>query len=157
MIKIDKYQDQYYAISPFFCGAAFEGLSAADLEQTIPDFLSMMTAMQSVRVDSVAGFGSLTPAGQGAYNSWSAALLDINNDRPDSLTHGWKTVLAEIPEARRMFERFYGRLTELVQFCPDQKRIIHSDLLYQNLLVNNHRISAVIDWGCAMIGDPAYD
>jgi len=157
IIKIDRYQDQYYAISPFFYGEALEKLSAADLEQTIPDFLSMMTALQSISLDSVAGFGSLTPAGQGAFHSWSEALLDVNNDRPDSLTHGWKKTLAETPEAQHKFDQFYGQLTKLVPYCPEQKRLIHSDLLYQNLLVHNHQISAVIDWGCAMVGDPVYD
>ena len=157
IIKIDRYQDQYYAISPFFYGAAFENLSAADLEQTIPDFLSMMTALQSVNLNSIAGYGTLTPAGNGAFHSWAEALLDVNNDRPDSLIHGWRKTLSETPEAQRKYDQFYEKLTQLVKYCPEQKHIIHSDLLYQNLLVHNHKISAVLDWGCAMIGDPLYD
>jgi hygromycin-B 4-O-kinase len=117
----------------------------------------MMTALQSVRLDSVEGFGSLTPTGRGAYNKWSEALLDVNNDHQDNLTYGWRKALTEIPEAQHEFDHFYNYLTELIPFCPETKRLIHSDLLYQNLLVDNHRISAVIDWGCAMIGDPVYD
>ena len=34
---------------------------------------------------------------------------------------------------------------------------IHTDLLRPNLLVRNGRLSAVIDWGGAGIGDPASD
>ena len=157
IIKIGRYQDQYYAISPFFNGEAFEVLSASDLEQTVPDFLSMMTALQSVSLSSVEGFGTLTTEGKGAFRSWAETLLDVANDRPDSLTHGWKEALAKTPEAQRQYERFYNQLTKLVQYCPEQKNLIHSDLLYKNLLVHNHKISAVIDWGCAMIGDPVYD
>ena len=157
IIKIDRYQDQYYSISPFFYGEAFENLSAADLEQTIPDFLSIMTALQSVNLNSIAGFGTLTPAGSGAFHSWFEALLDVNNDRPDSLIYGWKKTLGETPEAQRKYDQFYEKLTQLVKYCPEQKHAIHSDLLYQNLLVHNHKISAVLDWGCAMIGDPLYD
>jgi len=157
ILKIDRYQDQYYAISPFFNGVAFEILSASDLEQTIPDFLSMMTALQSVNLNSVEGFGTLTPEGKGAFRSWAEALLDVNNDRPDSLIHGWKEILAKTPEAGRKYDRFYKQLTDLVQYCPEQKNLIHSDLLYQNLLVHNHKINAVLDWGCAMVGDPLYD
>lgn len=157
IIKVDRYQEQYYAISTFFHGEAFERLPAVDLEQTIPGFLSMMIALRSVNIDSVTGFGTLTPAGCGAFQSWSEALLDVNNDRPDSLVHGWKKTLSEIPEARRKYDQFYEQLTELVKYCPEQKRLIHSDLLYQNLLVDNNIITAVLDWGCAMIGDPVYD
>ena len=157
IIKIDRYQDHYYAISPFFVGEALEKLSAADLEKTIPSFLSMMTALQSISLDSVVGFGSLTPAGRGAFDSWAEALLDVNNDHLDSLTHGWRKALAEIPGAQHKFDQFYEQLTKLVQFCPRQKHLIHSDLLYHNLLVDNNQISAVVDWGCAMIGDSMYD
>jgi hygromycin-B 4-O-kinase len=157
IIKIDRYQEHYYAISPFFHGEAFESLSAADLEQTIPNFLSMMTALRSVNLDSVTRFGTLTPAGNGAFHSWSEALLDVNNDRPDSLIHGWKKTLSETPEAQRKYDQFYERLTELVRYCPEHKRLIHSDLLYNNLLVDNNKISAVLDWGCAMIGVLVYD
>jgi len=88
IISIDRYQGQNYAISPFFDGEAFEMLSVSDLEQTIPGFLSMMTALQSVNLNSVEGYGTISPEGKGAFRSWAEALLDVENDRPDSLTHG---------------------------------------------------------------------
>jgi hygromycin-B 4-O-kinase len=157
IIRVGRYQDHHYAISPFIHGEPFEKLSAADLEQTIPGFLSMTTALQSIDLESTEGFGTITQEGQGAFRSWPEALLDVNNDRPENLTHGWKKLLAKNPAAQRKVDRFYEQLTELVHFCPEQKHPIHSDLLYQNLLVHNHRISAVLDWGCAMIGDPVYD
>ena len=154
---IDRHEDYYYAISTFYPGEALEGLPAADLEKTVPEFLSMMTALRSIDLGSTTGYGSLTSAGQGAYQSWHEFLLDIINDRPDSLTYGWSKALSEIPRAQGRFEQIFRRLTKLVQFCPEQKHLIHSDLIYQNLLVYNHRISAVLDWGCAMISDPVYD
>ena len=157
IMKISRYQNHHYAIAPFYNGEPFEMLSADDLEQTIPDFLSMLSVLQSVSLDSMEGYGTITPEGKGAFRSWCSALLDVINDRPDSLTHGWKKKLAEYPEAHRKYSGFYERLTELVHFCPEPKHPIHSDLLYQNLLVYNHRINAVLDWGCAMIGDPLYD
>jgi len=157
IIKIDRYQEHYYAVSPFFPGEPFENLPVTDLEQTVPDFLLMMTALQSICFDSIKGFGTLTQAGNGEFESWSEALLDVNNDRPGNLTHGWKKMLSETPDAQLKYDQFYEQLTGLVKYCPEQKHLIHSDLLYQNLLVDDHKISAVLDWGCSMIGDPVYD
>jgi aminoglycoside phosphotransferase (APT) family kinase protein len=34
---------------------------------------------------------------------------------------------------------------------------LHGDLLEGNLLVRDGRLAAVIDWGCARVGDPAFD
>jgi len=157
IIKIDRYQEQFYAISPFFDGEPFEKLSTSELAQTIPCFLRMMTALQSINLDLTEGYGTITPEGQGAFRSWRDALLDVYNDRHENLTHGWKKILASDPAAECKYNRFFEQLTELVPFCPELKHLIHSDLLYQNLLVSDNRISAVLDWGCAMIGDPAYD
>ena len=157
IIKVDRYEDQYYAISPFFNGEPFEFLPAASLERIIPSFLSMMTTLQSINLNCVTGYGTLTAAGEGAFKSWSEALLDVNNDKPEHLTHGWRKALSKFPGAQQRFDGFYEQLTKLAEFCPEQKHVIHSDLLYQNLLVYDHQISAVLDWGCAMIGDPVYD
>ncbi|MCL1803797.1 MAG: aminoglycoside phosphotransferase family protein [Eubacteriaceae bacterium] len=157
IIAIGKHQNQYYAISPFFHGEPFEKLSASSLEQAIPHFLSMMAALQSAGLDAMQGYGTLTTQGKGAFHSWHEALLDVSNDHPDSLIHGWKKALAGMPTAERKYIRFYKQLTKLAPYCPQQKCLIHADLLYQNLLVNGQKISAVLDWGCAMIGDPAYD
>jgi hygromycin-B 4-O-kinase len=157
IITIDQYHDQFYAISTFSQGEAFENLSAEDMKLTLPSFLSMMTALQSVDMDSFSGYGTITPEGNGAFRSWTEALLDVDKDHQKSLTHGWSQSLAAYPEQHGKVRRFYTFLCDMVQFCPDIKRVIHSDLIYQNLLVHDHRISAVLDWGCAMIGDPVYD
>jgi hygromycin-B 4-O-kinase len=62
-----------------------------------------------------------------------------------------------MPEIKDEFDCRYQQLVKLTPFCADQKHLIHSDLLNKNLLVCNHKINAVIDWGCAMVGDPVYD
>jgi len=157
ILKLEKYQELYYAISPFFPGTAFEELSTDDLEKTIPSFLSMMGALQSVNLDLVKGYGSIMPDGSGRFNSWAEALLAVGNDSPDSLVHGWEKALSEFPDAQRKFEQFYEQLGKLVVFCPEEKGVVHSDLIHQNLLVHNHKISALIDWGCAKIGDSVHD
>ena len=157
IIKLEQFREHYYAISPFFQGEAFETLSVADLKKAIPSFMSMMSALQAVNLDAVKGFGSLTPTGQGAFDSWKAALLDVNEDYPNRLIYGWKKALSKIPEAQYKFDKYYEQLRALIQFCPEQKGLVHSDLIHQNLLVHNYHVSALIDWGCAKIGDPVHD
>ena len=157
IINIDKYEDQYYALSPFYYGEPFEKLSVINLDKTISSFIKMMTALQSTNLNSIRGYGTITNTGLGAFNSWNDALLDVNKERSDSLIPGWKSILRKDIRALSKYNLFYQQLDDLVSFCPKSKGLIHGDLLYQNLLVDNAKISAVLDWGCAMIGDPLYD
>jgi hygromycin-B 4-O-kinase len=45
----------------------------------------------------------------------------------------------------------------MVEVCPEQRHVIHADLMGDNLRVEDARVSAVLDWGCAMYGDFVYD
>jgi hygromycin-B 4-O-kinase len=55
------------------------------------------------------------------------------------------------------FAAAYGRLQALAQDVPEDRHLIHSDLLHYNVLVEGDRITGVLDWGCALCGDLLYD
>ena len=40
---------------------------------------------------------------------------------------------------------------------PEERWLIHRDLLHFNVLVADGAISGVMDWGCATVGDWLYD
>ena len=45
----------------------------------------------------------------------------------------------------------------LVDACPNERYLVHSDLLYYNLLVDQDRVTAVLDWGSSLYGDFLWD
>jgi hygromycin-B 4-O-kinase len=45
----------------------------------------------------------------------------------------------------------------MAEHVPNERHLIHSDLLNRNLLVANNRITGIIDWGCSLYGDFLYD
>jgi hygromycin-B 4-O-kinase len=55
------------------------------------------------------------------------------------------------------FDRGYARLRELAQGLPNERHVIHGDLLNRNVLVQDSNVTAVIDWGNALYGDWLYD
>lgn len=48
-------------------------------------------------------------------------------------------------------------MKELVEACPDDRHLVHADLLHGNVLVRAGRIDSVFDWGCSLYGDHLYD
>ena len=59
--------------------------------------------------------------------------------------------------AAKAFDDLHQHLASQVQVCPEERYLIHADLLHYNLLIRDHQVSAVIDWGCAKYGDFLYD
>jgi aminoglycoside phosphotransferase (APT) family kinase protein len=48
-------------------------------------------------------------------------------------------------------------LRELAPRGPPPRQLIHSDLLYRNVLIQGNVLTAVLDWGNAMYRDGLYD
>ncbi|MEU0096102.1 phosphotransferase [Kribbella sp. NPDC006257] len=52
---------------------------------------------------------------------------------------------------------YLAAIAALAQYLPDERRMIHGDLLSRNVLVAESSVTAVLDWGNAMYGDSLYD
>src|SRR5207302_3215091 len=59
--------------------------------------------------------------------------------------------------AERAFGAALERIQQLVEWCPNERHLVHSDLLNFNVLVHDERVAGVIDWGSALYGDFVWD
>jgi aminoglycoside phosphotransferase (APT) family kinase protein len=57
-------------------------------------------------------------------------------------------------DRRAQARRFFGEVESLVDFVP---ALLHADLGPEHLRVRDGRLTGVIDWGDARVGDPALD
>lgn len=117
----------------------------------------MFNALRNVNVSRTLGYGKWKPDGNGAFFSWKEALLDVSTDTSLRRTHGWKQKLAQSPTEMKAFYATYQKMKSLISYCPEERHVIHSDLLHFNVLVENSNITGVLDWGCAKYGDFLYD
>lgn len=147
----------YYAISPFFPGGYLEALTSSDLERALPAILRMFTELRRIDCSRGAGFGDWGTDQYGEHPTWRSFLRSVNVDRPGRLTAGWQANLRQSPLDPARFERVYARFGTLVDACPEDRYMVHSDLLNRNVLVAGDRISAVLDWGSSFFGDTLYD
>lgn len=157
VLEIGEAFDGFFAISKRVAGGYLDELDAAGMGALLPALFGALDAARRADLSASAGYGVWGDDGQGAYPSWRAALLDVGSDRPDDRTHGWRQRLAASPTGSGPFEEALDAVATLVGEGPDERHLIHSDLLNYNVLVAGHRITAVIDWGCSMYGDFLYD
>jgi hygromycin-B 4-O-kinase len=146
-----------YAVSERAVGGFLDDLDGHRMRATLPALFAALDAARRADLASTTGYGAWGADGNAPYRSWRAALLDVANDRPADRTHGWRERLLASPTGAGPFEEALGHLHDLVDVCPGARHLIHSDLLNRNVLVADGRITAVIDWGCAMYGDFLYD
>lgn len=149
----------YFAIAPFIEGSDLEELSAAQLRDLLPSLLETFRALRRVDLDQLgtSGYGIWDGSGNGLCPSWQAFLLDDKDASPGSLIRGWRAKLMTSPLGMRIHEDLWQRFVPMVSQCPNERRLVHSDLINHNVLVAGERITAVLDWGSAIYGDPLWD
>jgi hygromycin-B 4-O-kinase len=147
----------YYAISERVYGEYIDDVDEAQMRALLPALFAALDAARLADLSGTMGYGSWNAGGNAPHPSWQAALLDVANDRPTDRIHGWRKRLAASPVGIEPFDKAYGQLQLLTDLFPEERHLIHSDLLHYNVLVKADRITGVLDWGCAMYGDFLYD
>ncbi len=148
---------RFFAISERARGSFLEEMSPARVGRALPSLFETLDALREVEVAREAGFGLWDAEGRGSSASWREALLSVADDPPGRRIHGWRRRLAADPQLEDLYEQGVAALAALVPACPEIQHVVHSDLPNRNVLVAQDRITAVLDWGSALYGDPLYD
>lgn len=156
MVELGDAFDGAYAVSRRAPGVAVDSLDRSGIERSLPALVHVLAALGRIELPG-SGFGIWRPDDVVApHASWRAFLTSVA-DRQDERISGWRERLAAVPGAQATFEAGCARLGELVGACPERRALVHGDLLAGNVLVDGDKVTAVLDWGNSMAGDPLYD
>jgi len=155
IVEIGQAFGGFYAISERAYGEFIEQVDEAGMRRLLPSLFAMWDAARRIDLSDSNGYGLWHGDGLAQHPSWRAALLAVPPAGDRIL--GWRERLDRSPAAARAFEAGYAQLRELIDACPDERSLVHSDLLYYNVLVDRDRITAVLDWGSSMYGDFLWD
>ncbi len=147
----------YYAIAERAYGVPLENVDARTWRAVVPSLVAALEAMRTADIAVTPGFGGWDEYGRASSPSWSQHLLAVAEDTPDLRIHGWQRKLeAGSPEGREAFVWGFAQLLRVVSDAIPRS-LLHCDLMNRNVLVEDGRIAAVFDWGCARYGDHLYD
>lgn len=149
--------DGHYAISERVRGVALESLDRAGWARALPSLLAVLDAMRAVDVPDDGGYGVWDGQGRAPHDRWRSYLLSVADDGPGRRVHGWRARLAEWPAVDAAFRRGLASLEAVADAGEGRRHLVHADLLNRNVLVDEGAISGVLDWGCALYGDPLLD
>lgn len=146
-----------FAISERAFGNMLDGLDEPQMVQVVPAVFKMLDAIRTADISSTTGYGNWNTEKVAPYQTWQECLLDVWNDPMGSRTYGWRASLQNSPMGDAPFNKAFDVLKSLVDKCPKERYLLHTDLLHYNVLVQDGKINAVIDWGNAMYGDFLYE
>jgi hygromycin-B 4-O-kinase len=134
--------DHAYCVTEWAPGVTLEALPAAEVADVVDEVQQAWQALGGSDVSSVAGFGDFEPDGHAPFASWR-----------DVLTTTLERASSALPHAAPVL----GVYERLVDRCPEDHGLVHGDFGSNNVIVDDGRVTAVLDWENAMIGDPLYD
>jgi hygromycin-B 4-O-kinase len=147
----------FYAVAPRMSGEHIDGLDEMRMRRVLPSLFAAIDAMRAVDLSAASGFGGWRADGSTSQPSWRAWLPGFIDQPATRGAPGVREVLEASPTGIAPFEEGYARLSELARWCPEDRHLIHDDLINRNVLVEGDRVSAVLDWGSSKYGDFLYD
>ncbi|MDQ3894623.1 MAG: phosphotransferase [Actinomycetota bacterium] len=112
-----------------------------------PDIGRLLSELHAFPVERACGLGVVANRAEGWRSDWETLLSEFRERVFPLLEPGERRAVAEIFEEYLSDERSF-------RFKP---ALIHGDLGPEHLLWNGERLTGVIDWSDARIGDPALD
>jgi hygromycin-B 4-O-kinase len=154
VFEIGEAFDGVYSFAPRAFGGRLDALGGEDFRRALPSLIAALDGIRELEPPG-DGFGWWAPDGVARHASWRDFLLDVRTEYPR--TAGWRERLASRPGAQARFDEGYAALEGLSEALPQVRHVIHQDLLAGNVLVEEDRITAVLDWGNSLYGDFLYD
>jgi hygromycin-B 4-O-kinase len=150
--------DLHFVVMERAVGTAMDRLTADQVAEALPAVLSTLSAIHSVGVDRFDGHGLFDGEGRGFFPSWRANLESVGEEeREDGFYGKWHSLFDETFLERDVFDSVFDRMIQLADDCPEDRRLVHGDFGFGNLLLKDGRVTAVIDWTEAKWGDFVYD
>jgi hygromycin-B 4-O-kinase len=158
LLHVGRLDDLHVAISRKMPGKMLIEHTPQESEALRPQMLEILETVHSVDISDTRGYGVFDDQGNGMDASWHASLLNIAEEEDESDYFGkWHRLFDETFLEREVFEKLYGRMRELLAFCPEERTLILRGLTTRNLLAEHGKITAVLDLIEASYGDRVYD
>jgi hygromycin-B 4-O-kinase len=123
----------------------------------IPRLIEVLDAIHRVPVGDRPGYGVFNGSGVGRSPGWRAHLEAVMEEPEGDFFEGWHALFETSFLERDLFERLYTQMQQLVEHCPEERYLVHGDYGYGNVLAEDGRVTAVLDWMGARYGDFLYD
>lgn len=143
--------DSHYCISEFVEGTTTNKLSADEMRASLDIQNDVFAKIFKTDVSSTSGYGNIDIAtGNATHESWKSAMShEVEEMGLDALRENARNIELDPALVDGFLEQFH---TNLVHASED-RRLLHGDLGFDNMIVSGDKVTAVIDWAQMGYGD----
>lgn len=141
--------DHHFCVSERHTGTIVQDSDTETLHSLRDPVATTLERIAATDVSDIDGYGDFDPlAGKAKFGGWPEYVRH-------STRHDWGeyTTAIDADDAARLSRWLVDRSAGL----PDVHQLVHGDFGGDNVLVEPGRITAVLDWEAAVIGDPLFD
>lgn len=135
-------------ISDFYEGTGLDRLDKNDYEQIRGELFEILFAIQSSDSTALVPFLKSTN---------SSSLKDSLSQIVSTETHDWEFLISKNYISAAQFEVLSSSLQQRLEALEDYTYCVHGDFGFNNVLAQNGKITAVLDWEALTVGDFVYD
>ena len=153
--------DIYFAITEKAPGQNLLQISRSEYLALIPAQIELLDAIHQVSLGAPgerSGYGIFDGNGIASSLSWRAHLESVKEEGPTGdFFENWHELFKTSFLEREVFDRLFSEMMQLISYCPEERFLVHGNYGFGNLLAQDGRITAVLDWMNARYGDFLYD
>jgi len=155
IIKMGQFdKTHFFAISRQCPGVTFNQLTLLQKKEVFPHLLQTLDYIHQVQFSDHVGKGILDTQGQGIFSSWKESILSLKNPK---IPYDWDYLIHQTFLDKSLFDHCQTQMQALLQFCPEEKYLVHGDFGFDNIIIDQGKVTGVLDWAESRIGDPLYD
>lgn len=151
------YEGLRFTIARKAPGKELSALSPDEFEAALPSVFDTLLAVSSVGIEDSNGFGWFGANGQGMFQTWQDHLNQVRDEEPGKFYGNWHTLFDTTFLGRSLFDGYFSRMARLLEGISPPRHLVHGGFGGTNVLAENGKVTAVLDWQDARFGDPLFD
>lgn len=158
VLKIGQYQKEFYAISDFCKGTTLKDDDELLSGKLIKDLVVTLEKIRTLPLLG-KGWGVADTNGNAEFNSWNEWILKNRTvvTRDDGSFYTWNDIKNINFVDQKIIENIFSEIKKLLPYVPNERYLLHGDFGPGNVIIDNDKVTGIIDWNEFGYGDFLYD
>lgn len=143
----------FYSITEKLDGITLNELNDLEFKNVLPNLASVLRKIHNTDISKTTGYGNWGIDGKGDHKSWKDYIISLRKSK----YWNWDEMFSKDKYEKELFDKAYNKMIGLSKFISEDRFLLHGDYGFSNVLIENGKVTGVLDWGVSKYGDFIYD